>query len=116
MNKAKDPLFNIVTGCAAMVQVARYPPDRDSGSIDRLCDCDDDPDRYQSDSGVCLHLFRGVRNGQKDMDYISECGNFAVDFAGIDTGIPDALLEHRGRGTGAGRRSDSGSLHDHTGR
>ena len=76
MNKAKGSSFSYCkTGCAAMVQVARYPPDRDSGSIDRLCDCDDDPDRYQSDSGVCLHLFRGVRNGQKDMDYISECGN-----------------------------------------
>ncbi len=66
---------------------------------------------------VYVSIFLGAfGTAEKDMDYISECGNFAVDFAGIDTGIPDAFLEHRGRGTGAGRRSDGGSLHDHTGR
>ena len=111
MNKAKDPLFNIVKRDA--LPWYKSLGIRLIAILAALIVCAIVTTIL---TGICLHLFRGVRNGQKDMDYISECGNFAVDFAGIDTGIPDALLEHRGRGTGAGRRSGGGSLHDHTGR
>ena len=114
MNKAKDPLFNIVKRDA-------LPWDKSLGIrliaiLAALIVCAIVTTILTGINPIQVYvsIFLGAF-GTARKTWIT-FGNFAVDFAGIDTGIPDALLEHRGRGTGAGRRSDGGSLHDHTGR
>ena len=62
-------------------------------------------------------IFAGAfGSGEKNLDHSPEYCHSSADRPGADTGLQDAVLEHRRRGTGADRRPGSCSLHDLSGR
>ena len=95
-SKAKEPLFHIVKRDALPWQ--RGLRIRLLAILLALVVCGiltTDLHRHQPGTGVCLHFHGSLRNRQKDLDYLPECGDSASDLSGSDPGLPDALLEHR---------------------